>query len=318
MGLSQLSGAPSFEGLAALRAGGKRALAQALAALESQPEDPAVQALLDEAWEAQSGVSIGLTGPPGVGKSTLANALVKATRARGESVAVAAVDPSSRASGGAILGDRARIDADPADQKIFVRSFAARDRLGGLADLAAPASVLFRALFDWTIIETVGVGQSETEIADLADLVLFCAQPGSGDALQFMKAGVMEIPDLAVVNKADLGEPARRAAADLRAALALAVREGNPPIVMTCSANTGEGVDAVVTAIAERASALHGPRLTAKRRAQGEAWVAQSLKARFGREGYSQLGDTARLRWDETPFARERLAAAAVRAKLDR
>jgi LAO/AO transport system kinase len=305
-------------GLAVLRAGGKRALAQALAALESRSEDAAVQALLDEAWEAQAGVSIGLTGPPGVGKSTLANALVKAARARGESVAVAAVDPSSRASGGAILGDRARIDADPADQKIFVRSFAARDRLGGLADLAAPASVLFRALFDWTIIETVGVGQSETEIADLADLVLFCAQPASGDALQFMKAGVMEIPDLAVVTKADLGAPARRAAADLRAALALAVRDGDPPTVMTCSANTGEGVDAVVTALAERASVLHGPRLVAKRRAQGEAWVAQSLKARFGREGYGLLGDAARLRWDETPFARERLAAAAIRDKLER
>ena len=289
-----------------------------MAALESRPEDPAVQALLDEAWEAPAGVSIGLTGPPGVGKSTLANALVKAVRARGESVAVAAVDPSSRASGGAILGDRARIDADPADQKIFVRSFAARDRLGGLADLAAPASVLFRALFDWTIIETVGVGQSETEIADLADLVLFCAQPASGDALQFMKAGVMEIPDLAVVTKADLGAPARRAAADLRAALALAVRDGAAPTVMTCSANTGEGVDAVVAALAGRAAALLGPPLMAMRRAQGEAWVAQALKARFGREGYGRLGEAARLRWDETPFARERLASAAIRGKLER
>jgi LAO/AO transport system kinase len=310
-------GLPQLSGLATLRSGGKRALAQALAGLESRPEDPALQALLDEAWEAQSGISIGLTGPPGVGKSTLANALVKAVRARGESVAVAAVDPSSRTSGGAILGDRARIDADPADQKIFVRSFAARDRLGGLADLAAPASVLFRALFDWTIIETVGVGQSETEIVDLADLVLFCAQPSSGDALQFMKAGVMEIPDLAVVTKADLGAPARRAAADLRAALALAVRDGDPPSVMTCSANTGDGVDAVVTALADRAAGLHGPRLLAQRRAQGEAWVAQSLKARFGREGYGQLGETARLKWDETPFARERAASAVMRARLN-
>jgi LAO/AO transport system kinase len=307
LGLLRLSG------LATLRAGGKRALAQALAALESRPEDPAVQALLDEAWDAQTGVSVGLTGPPGVGKSTLANALVKAVRVRGQSVAVAAVDPSSRTSGGAILGDRARIDADPADQQVFVRSFAARDRLGGLADLAAPASVLFRALFDWTIIETVGVGQSETEIVDLADLVLFCAQPSSGDALQFMKAGVMEIPDLAVVTKADLGPPARRAAADLRAALALAVRDGDPPSVMTCSANTGEGVNSVVEALADRAQALHGPRLTAKRRAQGEAWVAQSLKARFGREGYNWLGDATRLLWSETPFARERAAVALIR-----
>ena len=286
--------------------------------MESHPEDPHLQALLDEAWGAQAGLTLGLTGPPGVGKSTLANALVMAIRCRGQTVAVIAVDPSSRASGGAILGDRARIDADPADGGIFVRSLAARDRLGGLADLAAPASVLLRALFDWTIIETVGVGQSETEIADLADLVLFCAQPSSGDALQFMKAGVMEIPDVAVVTKADLGLPARRAAADLKAALALAVRDGEAPEVMTCSSNTGEGVDALVAVLAARGEALSGPRLIAKRRSQGEAWVAQSLKARFGREGYGWLGVSARLGWDETPFARERHATALIRARLSR
>lgn len=302
--------------LAALKKGGKRALAGALATLESSPDDPAVQALLDEAWGAQAGLAIGLTGPPGVGKSTLANALVKAMRASGKSVAVAAVDPSSRASGGAILGDRARIDADPADQGVFVRSFAARDRLGGLADLAAPAVVLFRALFDWTLIETVGVGQSETEVADIADLVVFCAQPASGDALQFMKAGVMEIPDLAVVTKSDMGVAARRAAADLRSALSLAVRDGAPPQVLTCSASTGEGIDAVVSALSERGGALAGPPLIAKRRAQAEAWVAQSLKARFGREGYQILGDATRLRWDETPFARERSAAAEMRRRF--
>jgi LAO/AO transport system kinase len=295
---------------------GKRGLAVALAKLESAPETPEVQALLDEAWNAPKGLAVGLTGPPGVGKSTLANALVKALRERGETVAVAAVDPSSRASGGAILGDRARIDADPADQGIFVRSFAARDRLGGLADLAAPSTVLFRALYDWTLIETVGVGQSETEIADIADIVLFCAQPASGDALQFMKAGVMEIPDLAVVTKADMGVSARRAAADLKAALALAARHGAAPKVLTCSASTGEGLAAVVQALADLAADLQGPRLLAKRRAQAEAWVAQSLKARFGREGYAALGDAARLRWEETPFAREREAARALKDRL--
>ena len=108
--------ARSVSRLPLIRGGGKRAIAQALAELEALPDDPAVQGLLDEAWGAQDGLSLGLTGPPGVGKSTLANALVKAFRARGQTVAVAAVDPSSRASGGAILGDRARIDADPADQ----------------------------------------------------------------------------------------------------------------------------------------------------------------------------------------------------------
>lgn len=301
--------------LADLKAGGKRELAAALAALESRPEDAMVQNLLDEAWGAQGGIALGLTGPPGVGKSTLANAFVKVLRARGQSVAVVAIDPSSRSSGGAILGDRARIDADPSDQGVFVRSFAARDRLGGLADLATPATVLFRALFDWTIIETVGVGQSETEVADIADLILFCAQPGSGDALQFMKAGVMEIPDIAVVTKADMGVAARRAVADLKAALALAVRDRPTPRVLTCSASRGEGVTELVDALSALAQPLAGAGLIAKRRAQAEAFVAQSLKARFGREGYAILGDLARLRGDETPFAREREATAWMRAR---
>lgn len=287
-----------------------------MAALESQPDDAAVQALLDAAWTAQTGIAVGLTGPPGVGKSTLASALVKQWRVAGKTVAVLAIDPSSRASGGAILGDRTRIEADPADAGIFVRSLAARDRLGGLADLAAPALVLFRALFDVVLVETVGVGQSETEVAEVVDLVIFCAQPGSGDALQFMKAGVMEIPDLAVVTKADLGAPAARAAADLGAALALAVREGEPPQVLRVSATSGEGLEALGEAVAARSERLRGPALSRRRRAQAEAWLIQALTARFGREGYAALGDAGKLRPGESPFARERAAASELRARL--
>ena len=125
---------------------------------------------------------IGLTGPPGVGKSTLVSALVRAWRARGRTVGVIAVDPSSRRTGGALLGDRTRIDVDPDDQGVFVRSMAARDRLGGLADLCAAATVLMRALYDVVLIETVGVGQSETEIADLADTVVFASSPARATA----------------------------------------------------------------------------------------------------------------------------------------
>ena len=287
-----------------------------MAALESQPDDAAVQALLDAAWTAQTGIAVGLTGPPGVGKSTLASALVKQWRVAGKTVAVLAIDPSSRASGGAILGDRTRIEADPADAGIFVRSLAARDRLGGLADLAAPALVLFRALFDVVLVETVGVGQSETEVAEVVDLVIFCAQPGSGDALQFMKAGVMEIPDLAVVTKADLGAPAARAAADLGAALALAVREGEPPQVLRVSATSGEGLEALGEAVAARSERLRGPARSRRRRAQAEAWLIQALTARFGREGYAALGDAGKLRPGESPFARERAAASELRARI--
>ena len=126
----------------------------------------------------------------------------------------------------------------------------------------------------------------------------------------------MEIPDLAVVTKADMGAAARRAAADLKGALALAVRDGRAPEVLTCSASTGEGLPALIDAVGSRASALHGPAMIARRQAQGEAWLAQALKARFGREGYAALGAESHLRHGETPFARERLAAAMMRKRV--
>ena len=180
-----------------------------------------------------------------------------------------AVDPSSRRSGGALLGDRTRIATDPEDAGAFVRSMAARRRLGGVADITFPAAVLMRALFDWVIVETVGVGQSETEIADCADLVVFCIQPGSGDALQFMKAGVMEVPDLVLVTKGDLGAPARRAAAEA-ARRAVAGRGGASPEVATVSARTGEGIAAALEAIvAARAAPGGRARWPARRRGAG-------------------------------------------------
>src|SRR5205807_3585843 len=116
--------------------------------------------------------------------------------------------PSSRLSGGALLGDRMRLRSDPADPGVFIRSMAARDRLGGLAALTVSAMVVLRALYDIVVIETVGVGQSDTEIAGAADTVVLCIQPGSGDALQFMKAGIVEIPHIMLVTKADLAEAA--------------------------------------------------------------------------------------------------------------
>lgn len=283
--------------IAALRAGGKAALARCLSALETDPGDPALVALLTAAWEAPGGIALGLTGPPGVGKSTLTNALVAHFRARDETVGVIAVDPSSRTSGGALLGDRTRIATDPADAGAFVRSMAARRHLGGLAEISFPAVVLMRAVFDWVIVETVGVGQSETEIADVADLVAFCAQPGSGDALQFMKAGVMEVPDLVLVTKADLGAPARRAAADLKGALSLAAAE--PPSVALVSARTGEGLEAAVLQIAERGTARGDRR--GRRAAQGRAWAESRLTESFGQEGFAAIAP--RLAASSSPFA---------------
>jgi LAO/AO transport system kinase len=162
---------------------------------------------------------VGVTGPPGVGKSLLLSRLVAEWRARDRSVAVLAVDPSSRRSGGSLLGDRARISFDHSDPSIFIRSTAAGNRLGGLAPATRAAVSALAAAFDVVVIETVGVGQSETEVSDVADTVAVVVQPGSGDVLQFLKAGIMEIPDVLVVTKADLSKIADRAVADLNAAL---------------------------------------------------------------------------------------------------
>ena len=162
---------------------------------------------------------VGVTGPPGAGKSTLLSALVRVWRERGRTVGVLAVDPSSKRSGGALLGDRARIDADPADRGVFIRSMAAGERLGGLAPATRAAAQALAAAFDVVVVETVGVGQSETEVAEAADTVAVVVQPGSGDVLQFLKAGIMEVPDVLVVTKSDLGTVAQRAVRDLRAAL---------------------------------------------------------------------------------------------------
>jgi LAO/AO transport system kinase len=285
-----------------LAAGGKAALARCLSALESAPDDKRLAALLDAAWAAPRGRVVGLTGPPGVGKSTLTGALIARLRAAGDTVAVIAVDPSSRRSGGALLGDRTRIETDPHDTGVFVRSMAARQRLGGLADLTFPAAVLMRACFDWVFVETVGVGQSEAEIVDCADLVVLCAQPGAGDALQFMKAGIMELPDVVLVTKADLGAPAARAARDARGALSLAAGEAPAPEVALVSAASGEGIAAALDLIrAAFAAREAGGGLADRRRAQGRAWAESRLVESFGRVGAAAL--RSRIETRESPFA---------------
>ena len=285
-----------FVALQALRgtAEGKAALSKALGGIEAAPEAPATLALLDEAFAAPRAAQchvVGITGPPGVGKSTLVGALIARWRTAGRSVGVIAVDPSSRRSGGALLGDRTRLRTDPEDHAIFIRSMAARERLGGLAALTYPAAVLMRALFDVLVIETVGVGQSETEIAGVADTVLLCLQPGSGDSLQYMKAGIVEIPDVVAVTKGDLGDPARRTAADAAGALSLEAGGWSAPVLIV-SAQTGQGVGDLLAAF-ERHCALLAEtgRLAAKRSEQAEAWLADALRERFGSAGAKRAAE---------------------------
>jgi LAO/AO transport system kinase len=278
--------------LSGLRHGGKRALAAALAGLERDPDGAAAQALLDAAWREPNAHVVGITGPPGVGKSSLCSTLVAAWRKAGSTVGVIAVDPSSRSSGGALLGDRVRIVHDGADEGVFVRSMAARDRLGGLAGQTLAAMVVMRALFDRLLIETVGVGQSETDVAGVADTVMFCVQPGAGDSLQFMKAGIVEIPHLIAVTKADLGAAAERARADVAGALSLAAADGAWPLrTLAVSARSGAGLEGLMAALeAHREHLSADARLALARHRQSEGWIAQSLGERFGRAGIARLG----------------------------
>ncbi|HEX4344052.1 MAG TPA: GTP-binding protein [Solirubrobacteraceae bacterium] len=229
---------------------------------------------------------IGVTGPPGSGKSSLLAQLVRAWRARGQSVAVLAVDPSSKRSGGALLGDRARIAVDPGDRGVFVRSMATGTRLGGLAPATRAAADALAVAFDVVVIETVGVGQSETDVAEAADTVAVVVQPGGGDVLQFLKSGIMEIPDVLVVTKADLGPLALRSRRDLSAALgSLGARE--TPVVAVSSLPPCSGFEALVGALDEHRERLDVP---ARRRAARRAAARADFTAEHGERGLRALG----------------------------
>ncbi|CAK0741599.1 LAO/AO transport system kinase [uncultured Gammaproteobacteria bacterium] len=290
----------------ALARGEKAALARALARLERDPDSDQTLALLDAAWTEPIAQVIGLTGPPGVGKSTLTGTLIPSYRTQGKTVAVIAVDPSSRRSGGALLGDRVRLATDPEDGGVFVRSMAARDRLGGLAGLTIASMVLMRALFDVVLIETVGVGQSETDVATAADTVVFCVQPGSGDSLQFMKAGIVEIPHIVAVTKADMGAAADRARSDVAGALGMTseAEPGWPVAVLALSAVRKDGLNGLLEALDRHWAWLNNTgRLATARQAQAQNWLVDAVRERYGRDGLRRAGSLA-LPVAAAPFGR--------------
>jgi LAO/AO transport system kinase len=231
---------------------------------------------------------IGITGSPGVGKSTTTAALVTAFRNEGRRVGVLAVDPSSPFSGGALLGDRVRMQDHATDGQVYIRSMATRGRLGGLA-WATPQAlrVLDAAGCEVIVVETVGVGQSEVEIAGQADTTLVLLAPGMGDGIQAAKAGILEIGDIYVVNKADR-DGAHQVVRELRSVLSLGAADSDwrPPIVSTV-AQTGEGIDKLVVAIGRHWSMLResgelSRRRTRRARDEIEAIALTSLRERFG------------------------------------
>jgi LAO/AO transport system kinase len=229
---------------------------------------------------------IGVTGPPGAGKSTLLSALLRAWRAGGRTVAMLAVDPSSRRSGGSLLGDRARIEFDPVDGKVFIRSTSAGERLGGLAWATRAAAHALAAAFDIVVIETVGVGQAETEVADVADTVAVVVQPGSGDVLQFLKSGIMEIPDVLVITKADLGALATRTKRDVSAALR-SLGSATTRVIAVSSLSPPQGIEELIAALDEhRAGAAIGERRLRARR----SYALSDFAHEHGESGMRALG----------------------------
>jgi LAO/AO transport system kinase len=244
--------------------------------------------------EEAQGHIVGVTGPPGAGKSTLLSALLHAWREppQGESrtVAMLAVDPSSKRSGGSLLGDRARIEFDPADRGVLIRSTAAGERLGGLAPATRAAAQALAAAFDVVVIETVGVGQAETEVADVADTIVVVVQPGSGDVLQFLKSGIMETPDVLVVTKADLGQIALATKRDLSAALrslGSGADDAKTRVLAVSSLPPAQGIEELVAALDEHRSVtdIAGRRLRARR-----AGALLDFTSEHGERGLRALG----------------------------
>jgi len=303
--------------------GDRVALARAISRVENEAEGAI--AILDACFEHSGrAFRIGITGPPGAGKSTLVARLAQAWRRRGETVGIVAVDPTSPFSGGALLGDRVRMGELAGDDGVFIRSMATRGSMGGLAVHTAQAcDVLDAAGFSRILIETVGVGQSELEVAQTADSTAVVLVPESGDTVQAMKAGLMEIGDLFVINKADR-EGSERAAFAIRAALELRTgdRSWDAPVLLT-TASEGTGIEEVLETFERHLEHLEvGGGLLRRRRQRLEQRLAELLRAQMWQEFRARVPEAA---WQEalaglaerrwTPHqASRRLAAATAGA----
>jgi LAO/AO transport system kinase len=246
---------------------------------------------------------IGITGPPGAGKSSLVDKLIGEIRKNKKSVGIIAIDPSSSKSGGALLGDRTRLLLDPNDNDVFVRSMAAKDFLGGLSELTFPTMTVMRSIFDFVIIETVGVGQSETNVKDLVDSVILCVQPGSGDTIQFMKSGIFEIPDIVVVTKSDIEKIANLTYSELNKSKNYfkSTNDWNIEIIKT-SVVKNIGIDFLFKEIDRRWLWLKkNKKIQHQRMDQDISWITKTIMREFGTNGVKKIDKL--LTYKENPFS---------------
>jgi LAO/AO transport system kinase len=216
---------------------------------------------------------------------------------RGLKVAILAVDPSSPISGGALLGDRLRMHASGADREVFIRSLACRGEFGGLSAEVWPMSLAMLAAFDIVLVETVGVGQKEIDVSKMTDTTCFVAQPASGDSIQFLKAGIMEVPHVIVVNKEDIGMAARKTLSDLRTTLGRRTdAEGWQAPALSASAALGSGIETLADALeSHRLWLMERGQFTARRQRCQTEWLIKHLREEFGRYGIHRLGGEAAL-----------------------
>ena len=249
-------GSDSIDLLQEARGGNRRSLSKLLTLVEEGNPSPV---------ERGTGLSLGITGPPGVGKSSLIGKMIDVWVDRGESVAVLAVDPSSPRSGGALLGDRMRMTNADSSDLVFIRSLATRNHPGGLMDCLTPmVDILSECSWENIVIETVGAGQSEIRVVAFADRILLVDGPDRGDIIQAEKAGIMELADLIVINKSDLPE-AERAAKAVKSGLSVGENETTPDVLLV-SAHSGEGIEEMVDALANTTTSPDRERLRVRER----------------------------------------------------
>lgn len=311
--------------VAGVLAGDHRALARSISLVENR--DPGALAVVQELYpHTGSAFAVGITGPPGVGKSSLIGALVRHVRALGLSVGVVSVDPSSPFTKGALLGDRIRLADHFLDPGVFIRSMGTRGHLGGLAEATLQSLLLLDAAGrDVVFLETVGTGQSEVEVMSIADEVLLVLMPGSGDSVQALKAGIMEIPDVIAINKMD--QPGAKAMLnDVRSVISLDPETERRPAIVLTDAVRGEGTEALWDALVDRRDRLDAAGELEERRRRnlaGEVVSAATARARARIEkaiaedpALAELVVSVQRRQIDPLTAVDRLVSAVVREDL--